>query len=56
MQRNQWTHLDLCQRALGLVSSPAALDPDGSALGLQEVHPDRVRPEGCLKLYNVLAS
>lgn len=49
-------HLDVGQHALSLVSSPAALNPDGCTLGLQEVHPDRVRPEGCLKVYNVLAS
>lgn len=49
-------HLDLGEHELGLVSSPAALDPDGCTLGLQEVHPDRVGPEGCLKAYNMLPS
>ena len=49
-------HLDLGERTLGLVSSPAALNPDGCTLGLQEVHPDRVGSEGCLKAYNMLSS
>lgn len=39
---------------LCLVAPPAALNPDGGTLGLQEVHPSREGSEGCLQQHYAL--
>ena len=49
----QEAYLDLAQQTLRLVASPAALDPDGSALSLEKLHSGREAPEGCLQVHNL---
>ena len=46
-------YLDLAQQLLCLVASPAALNPDGSALGLKELHPGQEASESCLQMHNI---